>query len=287
MSDKQQEPYKAPLLQEMTTDLGQVRGVVVRQVTQFSEAILQTIGLPYEAKNKYQIAPLPDGKCAAREHDQADVWNPTHKELESIQYNMQATEDSGLFNRIFFTWFGCLNNRPLTLHVSERGKEVLLIRKPFKCGGELCCPLEMTVEKSGNKIGMVKQDFDNYCGKCVESCCRCTWYNNILEGSDLKYVVRLNACCCGRTNNCCGATCCKNNLIMDILDKDGKVVATIQKTYAPSDNCDAFCRCCYHYDNYIVEFPTEATTQQRELILAAVFQVDYGWYEAKGGDDNN
>ena len=34
-----------------------------------------------------------------------------------------------------------------------------------------------------------------------------------------RYSLRTSTWCCGRVNNCCGATCCKNDFVIDILDQ--------------------------------------------------------------------
>ena len=83
------------------------------------------------------------------------------------------------------------------------------------------------------------------------SCCCFTYYTKVLEqgptGLQHRYTIRAGTACCGRVNNCCGATCCKNNLIMDVLDAEGKLVSTIQKTYAPSGNAGACCRMLFEF----------------------------------------
>lgn len=62
-----------------------------------------------------------------------------------------------------------------------------------------------------------------------------------------NYSLRINACCCGRVNNCCGASCFRDNVIIDIVDENDNVVSTIQMPYAPSDGCEACCRFIQHY----------------------------------------
>lgn len=41
-------------------------------------------------------------------------------------------------------------------------QELLLIDRPFRCGGALCQPLEMSVSRGGQPLGSVVEDFDNY-----------------------------------------------------------------------------------------------------------------------------
>lgn len=60
--------------------------------------------------------------------------------------------------------------------------------------------------------------------RCFQCCCLCTYYNDVLEKQgtllEHKFTVKTNLCCCGdlrpKVNNCCGATCCNNDLIMDV-----------------------------------------------------------------------
>lgn len=63
-----------------------------------------------------------------------------------------------------------------------------------------------------------------------------------------KYTVKTGLCCCGRVNNCCGATCFKNDLIIDVLDPHGNLVTTIQKTFAPGGGIAGLCRCLGEFE---------------------------------------
>lgn len=49
------DPLQAPMMQEMATDFADLDGVVVRQVTQYTESVAVTAGVAYQAKNKYQV----------------------------------------------------------------------------------------------------------------------------------------------------------------------------------------------------------------------------------------
>ena len=66
-----------PLMQDMRSDLGEVPGVVIRQVTQLVDAVASTTGLCYERENQFKISALPDGKTAARHHDETGRWRPS------------------------------------------------------------------------------------------------------------------------------------------------------------------------------------------------------------------
>lgn len=46
-----------PMQQTMTTDLAAIPGIVIRQESQWGEAVLQAIGVPWESANKYKVRP--------------------------------------------------------------------------------------------------------------------------------------------------------------------------------------------------------------------------------------
>ena len=109
----------------------------------------------------------------------------------------------------------------------------------------------------GEVYGRIVEKTEPYASMMQQCCCYCTFYDEIYEessGADSRHVftTRTNYCCCGRVNNCCGATCCKHDFIIDILDPDSDdVVATIQRTYAAGDGCDACCRCMQKFQTYL------------------------------------
>ena len=58
----------------VAADLEKMRGVVVRQETQFLESFAQGLGLPYEAKNRYKVSALPEGRAVATSPTDAARW---------------------------------------------------------------------------------------------------------------------------------------------------------------------------------------------------------------------
>lgn len=138
-------------------------------------------------------------------------------------------------------------------------------------------------------IGRVRDDFTSYFKKCFMCCFRCTLLYDVEralapDGSafEKKFTLRANLCCCGRTNNCCGGTCFRNDAVFDVLDAKGAVVAHLQKTYGAGRY--ACCRTCYRFDNFVLEFPAASTPEDRLLLLTAIFHLDYVAFERKGGN---
>lgn len=279
--------------------LNEAKGMVMVQETQYMESIAQSIGVPYEMKNKYKLSLLPEDKSVARSPDDPTGWCPSGEELVALDRFLFVQEESGCCVRLFLTFCGMSNLRPLKLHFRVINDEVFLAQRPFKCGGGCCCPLTMNLysgdENNSKLIGRVREDFDNYMGKCFSLCCTCTSFHSIEKSTsellvnpsnfEKLYTLRANLACCGRVNNCCGATCLKNDMVFDILDRNGMVVAHLQKTYAPDSTCcGAFCRMSYKFSNYMLEFPAGCTPEGRALLIASMFQLDYQFFEKKGGD---
>ena len=136
------------------------------------------------------------------------------------------------------------------------------------------------------------EDYDNYCGQLFTQCCACIYTQKVLVGSGPreslrhKYSMRTGLCCWGRVDNCCGATCCKPNLIIDIVDPSDKLVSTVQKTYGKGQGCEGCLRSVSDFDNYILEFPPDASEAERAMLMTAVFSMDYALFSKKGGDND-
>jgi len=275
--------------------------VAIRQQTQGMEVLAQSLALPYEVKNKYRLAGVPaDKNLKSHPHD-GNGWEPTGDELQQLPELFTAREQSSFCHRVLMTCLGARQIRALSMHYAGPGQPDRYIQdKPCRCGGWICCPTTSTIFEKGTSadpeakvmIGRVQEDFifgKNCCLRYLQCCCKCTYYNNIetvnpeTKSLEEKYKLVVNLCCCGRTNNCCGGTCCKNDAVFDIVDKDGKVAAHLQKTYAPTTGAGACCRMCCQFSNYMVSFPEGASEEERVLIVASVLQAEYMFFE---GDDN-
>lgn len=70
---------------------------------------------------------------------------------------------------------------------------------------KLCSPLSKAYSKHSEAYPQISAvASDEVCGCIRSAACR--------------YTLRTGVACCGRVNNCCGATCFKHDLIMDLLD---------------------------------------------------------------------
>lgn len=242
-----------------------------------------------ESACSVQVAALPQGKVPAETKARDEkFWYPYAEDLKGLDEIMFIQEESSLFNRVFMTCIGCLNLRPLKLHFMELGTDVIVGDRPYRIGG--CCgyPLEMRIRNKDTLIGKVIENFEPYGSKCYESCCLCTSYTSVqMEGqSAYTFTLRRSNCCCGRINNCCGATCFNETLIIDVLDSNDKMVGVITRYYAPGENCEACCRAGYGFVNFALKFPEYATSDERLMLLSAMMAQEYQ-FSRTGGDDSN
>ncbi|GLE00567.1 hypothetical protein PINS_up009324 [Pythium insidiosum] len=281
---KQPPPYQ---YEQVASTLASASGVVIRQKTQSIEVFAQVMDINYEAQNKYRVHLLPLDKRVKSDPEDSRGWEPTRDELKSLPPFLFVQEESSLFMRMM-----CANLRPLRLHISVENStgDVFLVDRPFQCGGACCCPLEMHVDAvaGGNlrRIGRVRENFSPYLCKCWSIGCLATGYTDMeraLPGGDYEkaYTLRANLACCGRVDNCCAPSICKNDAVYDILDPKGEIVAHLQVTYAGGDCLEACYRADNHYNNYILEFPPHASVEDRMLLLTALFQIEYQFFERK------
>ncbi len=85
----------------MSADLefDRIPGVVVRQDMQVREAVLQSVGLPYESRNRFKISILPNGRHAASAHGAPGAWRPSSQELKDMPQAMRVLEESSCLTR--------------------------------------------------------------------------------------------------------------------------------------------------------------------------------------------
>jgi len=302
-------------VQCINPDFANCKGVVIYQRTQKAEALMEVAGLPYEQKNQYKISMLPADKKVKENQGDTAGWQPSNKDLAELPMMIDMREESSCWVRTFFKACNMPHLRPMKVHLFEPNgaeqQESFMIDRPFAFGGMCCCALlgvcrpdcllqwhlktpdvvdaNGNVTKEGQMLGMVRENLTPCMSKCIEFDCCCTAYTDIMEGTSpdnmqVVYQTRAGTCCFGGHNNFCGATCCKNDILIDVLDANGQKVSTIQKTYAagqgPDGCCDTgFCRMCFYFSNYLVEFPENATPNQRALLIASVLHNDFLLFE--------
>mmetsp|Transcript_11416 Transcript_11416/g.13088 ORF Transcript_11416/g.13088 Transcript_11416/m.13088 type:complete len:320 (+) Transcript_11416:308-1267(+) len=291
----------APNVEYMKDSLaGLGDGIAFRQATQLGEAVVNVLtDLPFEQRNKFKISALPEGKQVLKEPCGSEGWKPSHRDLTNLPADMMAVEDSSLCTRLILNCFGCGNLRPLTMYFStNEGMPGLEVRRPFNLGGWICCPHKSKVIMGLDLVGEVEEDWHcgkNYCTRCFQAACCGTVYHDIKvptpDGLQKKYKIEVDQCCCISGHfNFCGATPFNNDAIYDIYEYDVRTgsskgrTAQIQKTYGGLCSCEAFGRCCFQFDNFLMSFPEKATPEDKAVLMAGLIQVEYVLFERTGNE---
>lgn len=148
------------------------------------------------------------------------------------------------------------------------------VYKPFKC---TCCCFErpeMIVTYGANKqpCGKIKQPF---------TCCDPKIQIKDNTGS-LKYTVYADCCQCGIlcANNFCGKFSEANFQIYNGSDITGAPVGLIRKKPAN------FSELVTSADSYQINFPPQASPQDKLLLIVAGLMIDYQYFEEKANNDN-
>ncbi|KAG2485753.1 hypothetical protein HYH03_015562 [Edaphochlamys debaryana] len=283
---------KAPLVQTIEEpQLDGIQGVVIKESTQVIDAVMEALGGPFEAANKYKVYPIQGEKRLATNHDETESsWLPKQADLDAVQPVFTAVEKSSTCLRMTLALCGGLNLRALKLNfVDPTNRVPYTVDRPCKMGAGCCCPLEMTMyDANGGMVGQVVEKTE---GCFWEQCCLCTYTHKVLVGNTRqslvhKYNIINPMCCCGRVSNCWGATCCKQNFFIDITDPQGKIVSYAHKTYGGDGGCGACCRMAYDFSNYVLPFPKDATNLDRMLLVLGMLSIEYAYHSRKGGDDD-
>lgn len=279
--------------------LAGAHGILYRQEFQVGEVIAQLIGLPCEKANNYKFGPLPQDKHTLTSQSDPNGWRPRQEEIDGAYYSHLAKEESSCTTNCLLYCLGCVNFRPYTMQYApmQGGQAQFSVNKNFALGGFCCCPHTIELMSNGQVIGKVVEDVNlgNYCCRYCELACCCTVpYNmQLVENGVLanKYQVIINRFICGPHNNCCAATPCKNDALFDVYKYTGgavdKSVAAghIQKTYGNACGTSSCGRNCLgSADQFLVEWPANASPEEKALFVSAITLIDYIFFENSGSE---
>lgn len=147
--------------------------------------------------------------------------------------------------------------------------------KPFKC---TCCCFErpemiVTFGAGNQPCGKIKQPF---------TCCDPKFEVKDNTGA-LKYTIHADCCQCGIccANSFCGKFSTANFQIYAGANITAPPVGLIQKKPAN------FSELVTSADSYIINFPPQATPQEKMLLIVAGLMVDYQYFEEKAGSNES
>ncbi|KAL6732149.1 hypothetical protein Aduo_002941 [Ancylostoma duodenale] len=162
----------------------------------------------------------------------------------------------------------CGPGRGFTMHVLDNFKrEVLVVRRPFKCCGEACfglcanvqcCSSECTVQSpSGAVIGTVMQRSE-YCSRIYE-----------IKGVDDNFSLRVKRPC---------ACPCLIDIEFPFHTASGENIGSITRKWG------GWARAVYNdADVFSVTFPLELDVRAKAVLLGATFLIDFLDFECPEG----
>lgn len=165
--------------------------------------------------------------------------------------------------------------------------EMLTVDRPFACCAgscKCCCMQKATVTSGGQPMGSIKEQY---------YCCVPTFTLSDGKGEPI-YVMHQPTCCggccvnpCTEGNPCCGKGCCKEPFHIYPYDQEntngdapyvGKILKK-EKSGATAVFTEA--------DAFEVNFPSDATTDQKALLVGTSIFLNAVFFEDNGGGNNS
>ncbi|KAH9583355.1 Phospholipid scramblase 1, variant 3 [Schistosoma haematobium] len=171
-------------------------------------------------------------------------------------------EESDFCSRAF-----CGASRPFVLHIlNNNNSEVIRAIRPFRCDCYPCCSCleccqeELEVQSpAGNCIGYVKRVFSG-----------CNLDYHILDNNQ-STVLQIHG------PSCCFCECLGSDIIFKVTSADGTVeIGRITRKW--SNIVQEFFT---DADNFGVSFPMDLDVKVKAILLAAVFLIDFKYFEKK------
>ena len=195
-----------------------------------------------------------------------NYYNVKHPLTDETLFEFK--EKSGLLERYF-----CFQCRSYTMNVNSvpnyenntyvklKGNKQLTL--PCLCGCGCGKPVfSMDIQfPQGGRIGRAKMNFN----KCF--CAICENRIDILDSNNnLRYVIKPNCFCIGCYCGCF-AKCCT---IEYHIYENNNIVGKLEKL-----SCDGLKTCCPKADYYLINFPTQATPEDKMLLIVGAILLDY------------
>lgn len=286
-------PGPAVMLDEgPTAYFNATKSQLVKQKLEFAQMIYK-----YCTGNKYKIVQTPNGWGEGDGMWDEDAYDKAKKQSGKEDKDgvkrldmMTAQEDSSWFCKLC-----CGPFRELTMNMREgeyySGKDemMMMYHRPFKfpincvfC--ELCSP-EMSVQNlDGTEVGKVIHDYS-----CMEDLCGKRSFAVNDSNGVTKYYIQDNTCPCsvaGCKNGMAPSPCCPLRTLK-ILDENKQEFpegqAEGEESKAPSIQnifaCNIMRLCLPGLDQYKITYPEKATAEDKAILLAGLFLVEFTLFE--------
>jgi len=265
----------APQVPEMSRNalnaLEPLGAVAVRQDLQWLEEIFACC----EVRNKYKVSTIPVGLENKKFDDQ---------ELTSFPMLFDVREDSTICCRLC-----CANMRAFKMGFFPPGtphsprwpatEPMLMLDRPFRCScwlGRCYAPQQIHVHAEGQKVGYVEQDC-----RCFDCCCLWTCWAKSFDATN-QPVHSFETPICGR--NCCAPTCCNHVFTINVLDaRDETKKLGVIKNIWPGCNWRGLCS--PSASNFVIIFPSNATKEEKGLLVGSMFLHDFLFFEKTANDN--
>uniref|UniRef100_A0A7S3AS35 Phospholipid scramblase n=1 Tax=Haptolina ericina TaxID=156174 RepID=A0A7S3AS35_9EUKA len=257
--------------------LSTIDGVFVRQQLELLELISGC-----ETKNRYNIVGIPQGTQFPPPGMMNSTFTKGLRDQAGSMPLLKAKEESECFERICCPLF-----RGLQLPMKDGNGNVFLnIDRPCVCDpcyappSCACFGQEMTLKNgAGVPISKVKMQPGCY----AAGCCATYFHVKTPEGAPM-YSLRASDCNthAGSCGNCCAPTCCNESYDIDIYGPDMKYITTSAFVF-PGCNCGGLT----DLSNFTVQFPAEATADERASLLGAMFLIEFTVNEFRRQNNNN
>jgi hypothetical protein len=143
--------------------------------------------------------------------------------------------------------------------------------KPFKC--TCCCLARPSI------VGLLHSNNQPF-GEVTELCTCCNPIFEVRNGGMLKYTITIDCCQCGF---CCRKSCGKLNYVEAQIhngNEEGPIVGNIIKRAAQN-----MMEMIGDADTYDINFPKDATPEEKFTLIMAGLFLDYRYYETNASDD--
>jgi len=271
---------QAPVVQVIANDadggldriMRPLKGLLIRQKLDAWEGVVPF----YEKANKYKVAAKPDAFDGV---PYAEMTDQVFKAALKKGHVFTMKEKSDFCDRLF-----CFNKRQFQMRVKPGKatkdmnwdeKNMLSFNRPFRCGC-YCCPNEITAHDNNyGVLGRVQEMW-----LCPGSCCFKRYWKMTDKDDTLRYVLVHDACL---NCNACAPTFCCPVRRFDIMDPG------LTETVGGLRNIFPGCTlrgCWGDADNYVVDFPKDATTADKATILAASILIDFQMFEKVANDNS-
>jgi len=153
--------------------------------------------------------------------------------------------------------------------------------RPFKCSIICCCflfnPQEIQAnDASGNNLGKVVHEWN-----CIGEMCGKRLFRVEDNSATPKYYIERNICC---NKNMCAPSCLCPVHNMQILDANKQPTDGYLNGLFPGCNIKSLIggslRSTYH-----LKFPTAASEEDRAVLMAGMFLIEYVHFESQDRDD--